>query len=251
MGGRRPNRRRRRGVPRGGAGGDGRGANGAEPAQGATALPGKVDEANAREGFSRRAAGERSAAARTTKWGLASPPAPTVPERIAPSRAGFRPRPCGPGRSRRVADKARRLRGFPIGFRSAPEGASRFPIPVSSEALRLRKRPGVGSPMEQAPSVSPGSSRSRSFDGPLRVPPRQASTVPFRLSFARRLRIRRTLPESGVGIGLRLCLALLPGRPTSRFRGFRPCGHPPLPRWRRLAAFLRFRRAALGREPSF
>ena len=81
------------------------------------------------------------------KWGLVSPPAPTVPDRFPAgagllSGAGFRPRPCGPGRSRRgsFARGLRfRLRSFAVRLRTAMRFLSpKSPVPHMSFARRLR-----------------------------------------------------------------------------------------------------------------
>ncbi len=54
--------------------------------------------------------------------------------------------------------------------------------------------------------------------------------------------------KSGFGFGLPRLLALLSRLPHHCFHGFRPEGHPPLPRWRHSEAFVRFRAAAPDRE---
>jgi hypothetical protein len=77
--------------------------------------------------------------------------------------------------------------------------------------------------------------------------------VPFEANFSGfpfavpspKLRFRRTLQESGFGIGLRLCLALLPSVALPSLAGFRPCGLPPLPRGNGRELSNRFRPATL------
>src|SRR6185503_11283057 len=67
---------------------------------------------------------------------------------------------------------------------------------------------------------------------------------PFRGPLARRLRCRWTLEEIGIGRSLTLLLR----KPIHCFRGLRPEGHRPLPRWPRIETFFRRRKSVPHRE---
>jgi hypothetical protein len=166
------------------------------------------------------------------EWGLTSLPAPTVRgRRRARERGSCRERvPAEAFRPRSVPfrgphPKPKLLPGIP----GPPAEASSLPGSRRGKPRRVPERRPSG-PKSVIPSL-PGHLRSELRRFPVGPPPRRTSPAPFRGPVARRLRFRWTLlSESGVGIGLRLRLALLPpGRPTFRRLPGIPEG-PPLVR---------------------
>jgi hypothetical protein len=124
-----------------------------------------------------------------------------------------------------------------------------FPDPasISFGLAAFRKKVAFRSRSKRTPKRDPRvpCSALRLCQVPWRVPfEANFSGFPFAVP-SPKLRFRWTLEESGFGIGLRLCLALLPPVALPSLAGFRPCGPPPFPRGNGGELSNRFRPATL------